>query len=125
MSYTFRAACAAELTYIVLQDPSVSTSPLANRVAFLQSKNLTQEEVDVALARAGGESAPTSNYNYAPQQQMVRQPPYGGYQQNYPGAWNQTPEVPRRDWRDYFIMATVMGGLGYGIYTVAKVITSA
>ena len=27
---------------------------------------------------------------------------------------------PKRDWRDYFIMATVMGGLGYGLYWTAK-----
>ncbi|TVY20085.1 Peroxisomal membrane protein PER10 [Lachnellula arida] len=89
-----------------LQDPSVAGSPIENRVAFLQSKNLTQEEVDAALARAGGESAPApANFsNYAPQQQV--QPP--------------PPEVPQRDWRDWFIMATVMGGVGYGLYFVAK-----
>jgi len=29
--------------------------------------------------------------------------------------------IPRRDWRDYFIMATVMSGLSYGLYFVAKV----
>lgn len=28
---------------------------------------------------------------------------------------------PKRDWRDWFIMATVMGGVGYGMYFVAKV----
>lgn len=28
---------------------------------------------------------------------------------------------PKRDWRDWFIMATVMGGVGYGLYSVAKV----
>ncbi|TVY50082.1 Peroxisomal membrane protein, partial [Lachnellula occidentalis] len=107
----------------LLQDPSVAGSPIENRVAFLQSKNLTQEEVDAALARAGGESAPApaNLSNYAPQQQVARQPPpgYGGYQQQ---AWQQPPppEVPQRDWRDWFIMATVMGGVGYGLYFVAK-----
>ena len=29
---------------------------------------------------------------------------------------------PRRDWRDWFIMATVTSGVGYGLYTVAKVL---
>ncbi|KKY13486.1 putative peroxisomal membrane anchor protein [Diplodia seriata] len=28
--------------------------------------------------------------------------------------------VPKRDWRDWFIMATVMGGVGYGLYFTAK-----
>jgi peroxin-14 len=27
---------------------------------------------------------------------------------------------PKRDWRDYFIMATVMGGISYGLYFTAK-----
>ncbi len=107
----------------VLQDPTVAASPVESRVAFLQSKNLTPEEVDAALARASGETPPAPSYsNYAPQQQVARQqqPPYGGYQQ-YP-PWPQAPpELPKRDWRDWFIMATVMGGVGYGLYTVAKV----
>ncbi|KAA8566776.1 hypothetical protein MFRU_054g00350 [Monilinia fructicola] len=106
-----------------LQDPSVSASPLDNRIAFLQSKNLTQEEVDVALGRASGEHSPApANYsNYAPQQQVVRQPPpaYGGYQQ-YPWQQPPPPEIPKRDWRDWFIMATVTGGIGYGAYFLAK-----
>jgi peroxin-14 len=29
--------------------------------------------------------------------------------------------LPKRDWRDWFIMATVMGGVGYGLFFVAKV----
>ncbi|KAK6595055.1 peroxisomal membrane anchor protein [Botrytis cinerea] len=106
-----------------LQDPSVSASPLENRIAFLQSKNLTQEEVDAALGRASGEQSPApQNYsNYAPQQQVVRQPQpgYGGYQQ-YPWQQPPPPEVPKRDWRDWFIMATVTGGIGYGAYFLAK-----
>lgn len=97
----------------------MTNSPLENRVAFLQSKNLTQEEIDVALARSGGES-PSAYPNYSPQQ-FTRQPAYGVSQQ-YP--WQQTPpspEVPKRDWRDWFIMATVMGGVSYGLYFMAKV----
>ena len=29
--------------------------------------------------------------------------------------------LPKRDWRDWFIMATVTGGVGYALYTLAKV----
>lgn len=107
----------------VLQDPNVSASPIENRIAFLQSKNLTQEEIDLALARAGGEGAAPANYsNYGSQRQVARQVPlsYGEYQQ-YPWQQSPRPEIPRRDWRDWFIMATVMGGVSYGLYTVAKV----
>lgn len=28
---------------------------------------------------------------------------------------------PKRDWRDWFIMATMMGGVGYGLYFITKV----
>ncbi|CAG8973492.1 hypothetical protein HYALB_00002817 [Hymenoscyphus albidus] len=104
-----------------LQDPSVSGSPIESRIAFLQSKNLTQEEVDTALARANGESVPPVNQSgYAPPPQINRQaqPNYGNYQQ-YP-LQPPPPELPKRDWRDWFIMATVMGGVGYGLYFVAK-----
>ena len=31
---------------------------------------------------------------------------------------------PKRDWRDWFIMATVTTGVGYGMYEIAKVRTS-
>ena len=74
----------------VLQDPSVANAPLEKRISFLQSKNLTQEEVDVSLARAaaGGPvaGAPSQNYAYG---QNAQQPPpgYGAY----PGYWPQPP----------------------------------
>ena len=46
----------------VLQDPSVATAPLETRIAFLKSKNLTKEEVDVSLARANeGSSSNDAN----------------------------------------------------------------
>jgi len=110
-----------------LRDPSVASSPLDKRIAFLQSKNLTQEEIDISLARASEDSSGTSSaqsqnasYYPPPQQSSHRRPP-----QNYPypynpyGEWQpQPPEVPRRDWRDWFIMATVIGGAGYGLWVL-------
>jgi peroxin-14 len=112
-----------------LQEPSVASAPLDKKIAFLQSKNLTQEEIDISLARAGNPSPvtattanptvasiPPSQYTYA-----RGPPPLPGYGA-YPGYWPPPPppEVPRRDWRDWFIMATVMGGVGYGLYFMAK-----
>lgn len=105
----------------VLQDPSVASSPVENRIAFLKAKNLTEEEVHAALARAGGDPAPAPSYAAPPAGPVQGQPPayYGGYP---PYGWQQPPpEVPRRDWRDWFIMATVVGGVGYGLYTLGKV----
>lgn len=115
-----------------LQDPSVAAAPVDKRIEFLKSRNLTQEEVDVALARAaaapGGDPSqvapPPGSQYYSPPQQQWRGPPsqaypypynpYGEYQPPPP------PEPPRRDWRDYFIMATVVGGASYGLYVLAQ-----
>ncbi|KAL9078548.1 MAG: hypothetical protein Q9157_002539 [Trypethelium eluteriae] len=113
---------------VVLQDPSVASAPLEKRIAFLQSKNLTQEEIDLSLARASEDasqsntatppSSTNSPYSYS-HQPMRPPPPYGPYQAGY---WPPPPppEPPKRDWRDWFIMATVMGGVSYGVYFVAK-----
>ena len=67
---------------------------------------------------------------------MVRQPGYG--YGPYPGQWGVPPEsVPlqereeeaaderpcrpsKRDWRDWFIMATVTSGVGYVAYVITK-----
>nr|POF18487.1 peroxisomal membrane protein per10 [Quercus suber] len=103
-----------------LNDPSVSTAPIEQKTAFLRSKNLTQEEIDVSLARVGL-ATPTQGPAPANYQAQYRAAPqqYGAYpQQQY---WQQPPpEIPRRDWRDWFIMATMVGGVGYGLYWTAK-----
>ncbi|CAE7214739.1 hypothetical protein PTNB85_06871 [Pyrenophora teres f. teres] len=109
-----------------LQDPSVASAPLEKRIAFLQSKNLTQEEVDISLARAAEDPshpAPPPPQTSAVANNAYRPPPAAPYA-SYPpqGYWQPPPppEPPKRDWRDYFIMATVMGGVGYGLYFTAK-----
>ncbi|KAL8923989.1 MAG: hypothetical protein Q9208_004273 [Pyrenodesmia sp. 3 TL-2023] len=115
-----------------LQDPSVSGSPLDKRIAFLQSKNLTQEEIDVALARAGDISSqapppppfpPLQSRGY-PSQQVTRGTQANSYGLGYgpypSGPWAQPVEPPRRDWRDYFIIATLTSTLGYTLYTLSR-----
>ncbi|KAL4928418.1 putative peroxisomal membrane anchor protein (Pex14) [Aspergillus undulatus] len=112
-----------------LQDPSVASAPIEKRISFLQSKNLTKEEIDVALARAGEDpsvaaatSSSAQGYQSPPQQVVYRPPPPPPQGYGYPpyAQWQPPPEPPKRDWRDWFIMATVMGGVGYGLYFVAK-----
>ena len=83
-----------------LQDPTVAAAALDKRVAFLQSKNLSQEEIDTALARAS-DSSHTSVAAAPPQAhlgssgQQMRQPlgygyDFGPYQG---GPWTRaTPE---------------------------------
>ncbi|KAL3466631.1 peroxisomal membrane anchor protein conserved region-domain-containing protein [Aspergillus heterothallicus] len=110
-----------------LQDPSVASAPIEKRISFLQSKNLTKEEIDVALARTGEDpsaaaSSTSSTYQSSPHQAVYRPPPPPQPGYNYPpyAQWQPPPEPPKRDWRDWFIMATVMGGVSYGLYFVAK-----
>ncbi|KAL6242154.1 peroxisomal membrane protein pex14 [Rhinocladiella similis] len=113
-----------------LQDPSVASAPLEKRIEFLKSKNLTQEEIDLSLARASGpdpSSQPAQNGYYPPPAQQV---PRGPPSQRYPYPYNPygdqwaqphaPPEPPRRDWRDWFIMATVVSGASYGLYVLAQ-----
>jgi peroxin-14 len=107
-----------------LQDPSVASSPVEKRIEFLRSKNLTEEEVQLSLARAADPSTPSQPQPqyYPPQQQYGRPPPQGfGYNYNpYVDFQAAPPEPPKRDWRDWFIMATVVSGASYGLYVLAE-----
>ncbi|KAL2262206.1 hypothetical protein VTK26DRAFT_2164 [Humicola hyalothermophila] len=108
-----------------LQDPSVASSPVEKKIAFLQAKNLTQEEVAAALARVNPEAAQVQTHTaQVPASAPVVQPPayYGQYPPQYPPyGWQTAPQPPpRRDWRDWFIMATVVSGVSYGLYSLGK-----
>lgn len=106
----------------VLQDPSVASSSIDNKISFLQTKNLTREEIDAALARAGGSSAvavAAAPYPSAPPPQGPAQQYYQPYPQY--AAWQPPAAAPKRDWRDWFIMATVVGGVSYGLFSLGKV----
>ena len=102
-----------------LQDPKVADAPLAKRIAFLESKGLTSEQVNIALQRAQqpsppaqvNTSSPTPSSSYA---QSLPPVPYASYQTQAP------PALPNRDWRDWFIMAVVSGGFSWAAYIVAK-----
>ncbi|KAL7272951.1 peroxisomal membrane protein pex14 [Rhizina undulata] len=111
-----------------LQDPTVAASPLEKRVAFLQSKNLTKEEIDASLLRAGENPANFAALipaSYVPPSTPALPPPMppvggmynGGY---FPGQMMQPRHDPSRDWRDYFILTTLTTTVGYGLYHLAK-----
>ncbi|WFD39123.1 peroxisomal membrane protein pex14 [Malassezia japonica] len=89
-----------------LADPKVQSSPISQRVSFLESKGLTPQEVDLALAQASRPQSLGSAPQYAsPYPMMPAYPPGQQY---------------RRDWRDWFIMAVVSGTIGYGIFGLAR-----
>lgn len=90
-----------------LQDSSTASSPLAQRIGFLESKGLTPVEIQQALAQA-----------QAPQQMTM-----GGYRggangMGRPGLMGREFE---RDWRDWFIMGVVGGAVGWVAVGLARV----
>ncbi|KDE05940.1 hypothetical protein MVLG_03752 [Microbotryum lychnidis-dioicae p1A1 Lamole] len=85
-----------------LRDPTTASSPLAQRIGFLESKGLTSQEIELALAQANGSgSAPVG---------MGSGMRIGGQQGVGMVAGRREYE---RDWRDWFIMAVVGGTVGY------------
>lgn len=86
-----------------LEDPKVQSSPVSQRISFLESKGLTPQEIDAALShvgRAGGAA-------------LTQRAPYP-MMPAYPPARTQ------RDWRDWFIMTVVAGTVGYGVVALAR-----
>lgn len=100
-----------------LQDPNVTGSPIENRIAFLHSKNLTKEEIDVALERASSDSSFPTYANHDTRQQTIYSTPSLGRYQQFP--WQPTLP-PKRDWRDWFIATTIISSLGYGLYVLVN-----
>ncbi|GAA5827586.1 hypothetical protein JCM11251_001745 [Rhodosporidiobolus azoricus] len=87
-----------------LRDPSTASSPLAQRIAFLESKGLNQAEIQSALAQAQGPVAPYGVSRGGP-------PGYGPYAGG--GGYGTGPREFERDWRDWFVMGVVGGGVGW------------
>ncbi|KAF9187827.1 peroxisomal membrane protein pex14 [Haplosporangium sp. Z 767] len=104
-----------------LQDPKVQASSLGKKVAFLESKGLTQQEIEEAMARANGTStgAPAGTVAVAappvPAQYAALAHPGQGQVMMAP-----PPLPPKYDWKDMFIAAVVAGGFSYGMWQIAK-----
>ncbi|CAG8571809.1 25013_t:CDS:2 [Cetraspora pellucida] len=98
-----------------LKDPNVQSSPLQKRVAFLESKGLTSEEIEEALKKSKGDDISTNASEVAlPKHNQAN------VQSSGQPIVIQPPPVPRMDWKDYFIAAVFIGGIGYAIVAVTK-----
>ncbi|KAF9973162.1 peroxisomal membrane protein pex14 [Actinomortierella ambigua] len=105
-----------------LQDPKVQASSLGKKVAFLESKGLTSEEIEEAMARANGTATATAA-SAAPVPQQALVPTHGAVMMQPQGQqvmMAPPPLPPKYDWKDMFIAAVVAGGFGYGVWQVAK-----
>ncbi|KAF9996928.1 peroxisomal membrane protein pex14 [Entomortierella chlamydospora] len=107
-----------------LQDPKVQASPLGKKVAFLESKGLTSQEIEEAMARANGTSTGAATTVAAAgttpgtvQQMAV---PYQGQGQVVMAPSPPPPLPAKYDWKDMFIAAVVAGGFSYGMWQIAK-----
>ncbi|KAJ7181737.1 hypothetical protein C8R43DRAFT_1055509 [Mycena crocata] len=87
----------------VLTNPQSHSSPLAQRIQFLEAKGLTPAEIDQAVRQAAQGSSPSYPSGYAQNQYTLMPPP--------PYRW---------DWRDYFITAVVSGTVTYGAVALFK-----
>ncbi|OBZ79161.1 Peroxisomal membrane protein PER10 [Grifola frondosa] len=91
---------------VFLADPKTQSSPLAQRVQFLEAKGLTGVEIEEAMKQTamnqGARQMPMQQYA-APYPPVYGPAPYG----------TQPPPQPW-DWRDYFITAVVTGSVAYG-----------
>ncbi|VEU20590.1 DEKNAAC101487 [Brettanomyces naardenensis] len=121
---------ASAVTFLV--DGSVSDSPLAKKIEFLQSKGLTDAEVQEAIRRAqvGSTGNTTGVAVHADGPSTSTSPPTIPVKDylnnnanenhiNYP-VYYSAPLSPERDWKDYLIMGTATAGLLYGAYQVVR-----
>ncbi|OCF35929.1 hypothetical protein I317_00449 [Kwoniella heveanensis CBS 569] len=108
---------------LFLNDPSVTSKPLASRIQFLESKGLTDPEIQQALSQVATQGA-SSQSHASPQYDAPApgRPSYAAPRYGYDTGVLRAapPEPPRRDWRDLFIMAVISGGVVYGLTALAK-----
>jgi len=86
---------------VFLSDPKTLSSPLTQRIKFLEAKGLTPSEIDLSVKQA------SLNQTAGP-----------SFASPYPSVYGPSPYGPlpmhRWDWRDYFITAVVSGAVTYG-----------
>ncbi|KAJ3048316.1 peroxisomal membrane protein pex14 [Rhizophlyctis rosea] len=102
-----------------LKDPNVQKSPLAKRVAFLETKGLTADEIEQALSRANAGDGSTTPSSASPAAvagaQAPPPPPPPGYA---PYPYPYPPPLPphQTGWKDIALATAGVVGLGYAAY---------
>lgn len=86
-----------------LTDPKVRDAPLAKRISFLETKGLSQDEIQAALKMAeGGPAVPLPSY---------------------PQHMDLSLRDPSREWgwKDYTLLLVGLAGSGYGLFQLFDV----
>ncbi|KAJ2083164.1 peroxisomal membrane protein pex14 [Coemansia sp. RSA 988] len=105
-----------------LSDPKVQSSTLAKKVSFLETKGLSNAEIEDALSRAKRTQTQAPIATQAAEHDTSTMTPSATapvYAQAFRPPTSPPPR-PHLDWKDYFIAAVVAGGLGYGLFMLAK-----
>ncbi len=105
-----------------LEDPQVSVAPLAKRIEFLKSKELTQPEIDEALKRASQERNQNQRQINASSSSSSSPslPPLPSYVDNYGYQTMSPPPPTAQKWKDLFLMGAATVGVAYGLFTIVK-----
>lgn len=104
-----------------LNDPSVNDTSLTKKIQFLESKGMTNAEIQHALSMAQQQPV-TSNATIPLQSQLQNSSLQSPQSINpYPYYIPAPPPAPRSyDWKDYVIMGTTTAGFLYGAYTIVS-----
>ncbi|KAG5456005.1 MAG: peroxisomal membrane anchor protein conserved region-domain-containing protein [Olpidium bornovanus] len=105
-----------------LQDPAVQSAALAKKVAFLESKGLTADEIGEALWRSKPAAAPGPDDAAAgPAAQQPPPPPQPYYHYPLqPAAPPLPPARPPAAWKDVVSGAVAFAGVSYGAFALAQ-----
>lgn len=107
-----------------LTDPSVHDTPLTKKIQFLESKGMSNNEIQQALIQSqqSASTAPSAAAA-APAAAPISAPARASYPPYYgSGAYLPPPPPPPRnyDWKDYVIMGTTTAGFIYGAYQIVS-----
>ncbi|KAI8853795.1 peroxisomal membrane anchor protein conserved region-domain-containing protein [Chytridium lagenaria] len=114
-----------ELAVRFLKDPKVQASTLAKRIAFLESKGLTAEEIEEAVNRSNADASSKPAAATSPSPAVTAsQQPYMGQQPMYgnPYYGQMVPPVQQNplNWKDYTLGAIGVATVGYGLFELGK-----
>ncbi|KAI9291567.1 hypothetical protein K502DRAFT_326223 [Neoconidiobolus thromboides FSU 785] len=104
-----------------LTDKNVKKSSLNKKVAFLESKGLTNIEIQEALARANASNKPTKPQNQSQGQSQDVKPTHH-LAPPLPSYSSMPPALPPKSmsWLEYFKASAVTGAVAYSIYGLTK-----
>ncbi|CCD26514.1 Pex14p NDAI_0H03410 [Naumovozyma dairenensis CBS 421] len=103
-----------------LKDSSVKDAPLSKKIEFLQNKGLNNDEIELALRDSRDSNGiPLSVGNDIGRRKRNENDDEGNSSSSY---YYEAipPPIPRRDWKDYFVMATATAGIAYGVYELTR-----